>query len=74
VEGFGWTCCKLELAFDEAGSRKCLHSLYGHRTTVLDNDLVHFGVAGKIKVIMNSTSRMNVGMSAIAATSSLSTR
>jgi hypothetical protein len=53
--------------------KEVLHGLYGNSTAILHNDLVHFGIAGEVKVVINSTSGVNVGVSAIAASTSLCT-
>lgn len=52
---------------------KNIHSLDGNSSAVLDDHLVDLGVAGEIQVGVDSASRMDVGMSAVAAAAGLDT-
>jgi hypothetical protein len=55
------------------GYNKNLHSLDGNSSAILDNDFVDLGVAGDIQVGVDSTGRMDVGMSAVASAAGLDT-
>ena len=49
-----------------------LHSLDSHSPAIFNDDLLNLGVAGEVKIGMDGSSRVDVGVSTIAATTSLS--
>lgn len=69
--GFVGLVPELVQSSTEIWNQVSLHSLDGHGTAILDDDLVNLRVAREVEVIVNSPSRMHVGMGAIATTASL---
>lgn len=63
--------CQSQLKFEED---RVLHCLNSYSSAILNNDLVYLGIASKVQVVIDSTGRMNVGMSTITTSSSLTSQ